>query len=174
MTPGTTTTEAIDNTAQRTMHVGPADAAVSADPKMTIETDPLGSSIAVALFDPVAHVGGVLHFLLPRSPDEAVDNGQAMFADTGLPMLIERATALGATSENLVACAAGGAELLDEGRQGVADANRSMLEDVLRQNQVKIAAEDIGGTACRTLSLSISDGAAVVRNNGKERVLWQA
>ncbi len=173
----TPTTQADNRVSDGRLFVGVADAAVSADPKLTIETDALGSSIGVALFDPVAHVGGILHFMLPSSAisDGKADRSPAMFADTGVPMLIERVRALGATSENLIACAAGGAEMLnDDGEDALATRNRSMLKDLLLKNDISLAAEDIGGTACRTLSLSIADGEATIRNNGKERVLWPA
>ena len=161
----------------RKVFVGVANAMVSADRALTLETDALGSSIGLALFDPVAHVGGILHFMLPCSAicDSDADRSPAMFADTGVPMLIERVRALGAASENLIACAAGGADMLDDdGQNGLGAKNRSILKDLLLKNAISLAAEDTGGTACRTLSLSIADGAATIRSNAKERVLWPA
>ena len=44
-----------------------SDMKVSDDPSTTLVTYALGSCIAVTLYDPVKHVGGLLHYLLPSA-----------------------------------------------------------------------------------------------------------
>ncbi|MEY4821798.1 MAG: hypothetical protein RLY72_1450, partial [Planctomycetota bacterium] len=66
--------------------VGVADMAVARDAHKSIVTYALGSCIGVTLYDPVAKVAGMLHFMLPEStvsPDKAAIN-PAMFGDAGL------------------------------------------------------------------------------------------
>ena len=56
----------------------------------------LGSCIALAIHDPVASVGGLLHFMLPESslnPRKAGENPY-LFADTGIPLLFQAAYAI--------------------------------------------------------------------------------
>jgi chemotaxis protein CheD len=155
--------------------VGVADAVVIRDPNKAIVTYALGSCIGVTLFDPVAKVGGMLHFMLPEgktSPEKAAAN-PSMFADTGVPLLFANAYKLGASKNKLVVCAAGGAEILaDDGHFRIGARNRTMLREIFRQNNVLLGADDTGGSHSRTLTLSLEDGTVSVRSQGKETVLW--
>ena len=57
----------IDRNARERLVVGVADLAVSKDSSKSIVTYALGSCIGVTVYDPVAKVGGLLHFMLPES-----------------------------------------------------------------------------------------------------------
>ena len=64
--------------------VGVSDMEVSDNEDTTIITYSLGSCIGVVIYDPVVHVGGLLHFMLPESildPAKA-DKNPYMFCDT--------------------------------------------------------------------------------------------
>ena len=67
--------------------VGISDMKVSNKPGDVLVTYSLGSCIGVVLWDPVAKVGGLLHYMLP---DSSLDKDKAqdkpfMFADSGIP-----------------------------------------------------------------------------------------
>ena len=75
-----------------------SDAKVSSDPGDVLTTYSLGSCIAVCLYDPATHIGGMLHYQLP---DSRQDQARArtkplMFADTGMKMLVEKLVSIGA------------------------------------------------------------------------------
>ena len=77
--------------------IGVADMVVSDSPEELLITYSLGSCIAVIIFDPVASVGGMLHYMLPESsldPEKAKKN-PSMFADTGITRLLRAATRWG-------------------------------------------------------------------------------
>lgn len=155
--------------------VGVADLVVLKDPRAEIITHALGSCIGVTIFDPSTNVGGMLHFMLPDSKinsDKAADN-PAMFADTGIPVLFKKAYELGAKKENLIVCAAGGAEVLsDGGHFKIGSRNRTVLRKIFWKNNVLLSADDTGGNSSRTLHLSLADGAVTVRNRGKGVPIW--
>lgn len=159
------------------MVVGIADMAMTADPRVTLITYALGSCIGVTIFDPVARVGGMLHFMLPQgslSPEKAIRT-PCMFADSGVPLLFTKAYELGAKKERLVVVASGGAEILaDEGHFKIGSRNRTMLRKLFWKNNVLIAAEDTGGTHSRTMTLRLTDGLVTVKNKSEERALWPA
>jgi chemotaxis protein CheD len=157
--------------------VGIADLVMTADPRATLVTYALGSCIGVTVFDPVARVGGMLHFMLPQSAlsAEKARKSPCMFADAGVPLLFTRAYELGARKERLIVCAAGGAEILaDEGHFKIGSRNRTMLRKLFWKNNVLIAAEDTGGTHSRTLTLRLEDGLVTVKHKNEERTLWPA
>ncbi|TLM81053.1 MAG: chemotaxis protein CheD, partial [Actinobacteria bacterium] len=64
---------------------------VSSDPQDTLVTYSLGSCVGLALHDPVAGVGGLLHAMMPMSSankDKAAEM-PAMYADTGAQMMLQ-------------------------------------------------------------------------------------
>ena len=129
----------------------------------------------MTLYDPVAKVGGLLHFMLPsaRLNEEKADEMPAMFADTGIPAFFKTAYDLGARKERLVVCAAGGAEVLgDDGHFKIGSRNRTMLRKIFWKNNILISGDDTGGSICRTMAIVIADGAVSSKHKGKERVLW--
>jgi chemotaxis protein CheD len=165
-----------DPAATRTI-VSIADMAVSNRPDAVLVTYALGSCIGVTLYDPVAKVGGMLHFMLPQltTPGDRGNKNPLMFADLGVPMLFQKAYELGARKERLIVCAAGGAEILaDEGHFKIGSRNRTMLRKLFWKNSVLLAAEDTGGNHSRTLTMYLADGRVTVKNKQEERTLWAA
>src|SRR5256885_16705940 len=99
--------------------VGVSDCQVTKEVSNVLITYALGSCIAVSVYDPVARVGGLLHFMLPEAPANAADAGKSpyMFADSGIPMLFREAYQHGAEKRRLRVRVAGGAKIMDA--QGV-------------------------------------------------------
>lgn len=155
--------------------VGVADMAMTNDSAADIITYALGSCIGVTIYDPQAKIGGMLHFMLPSakvSPDKAVTS-PLMFGDLGIPILFKSCYEKGSKKENLIVCAAGGAEILDgDGNFKIGSRNRTMLRKLFWKNNILLSADDTGGTISRTLTLRMSDGQVSVRTKGKEAVLW--
>ena len=149
--------------------VGVGDCKVSNGAESVLATYALGSCIAVAIHDPVAAVGGLLHFMLPESslnPDKASQN-PFMFADTGIPLLFHAAYGLGAEKRRLVVRAAGGAQVMDEnGVFNIGKRNHLALRKILWKAGVMIHGEEIGGTTSRTVRLEVSTGRFWVRGPG--------
>jgi chemotaxis protein CheD len=148
-----------------------ADLAVSKDPDASLITYSLGSCIGVALWDPVAKVGGMLHYMLPDSqlsPDKARAN-PAMFCDTGVPKLFRAAYELGAEKKRIVVKIAGGSQLLDDnGTFNIGKRNYLAIRKIFWKNGVMINAENVGGNASRTLKLDIGTGLVTIKSRSQE------
>jgi chemotaxis protein CheD len=141
--------------------VGLAEFLVSRDPMISLHTGPLGAGLAIAIFDPDAKVGGLLHALLPNS---ALDSARALarpalFLDTGLAALFEAAEKLGAKPDRLILCAAGAACIMDDGPDfDLGGQMREALHASLKARRQRLHAEEIGGTANRLLRLNLALG----------------
>lgn len=151
-----------------------ADLAVSADPTAHLITYSLGSCIGLTIWDPAAHVGGMLHYMLPDSqlsPEKArVTPG--MFCDTGVPMLFRTAYELGASKHRLIVKVAGGSQLLDEaGIFNIGKRNYLALRKLLWKNGVLISGESVGGSISRTLKLEVATGEVSVKTRNQETPL---
>ncbi len=68
----------------------------------------LGASVGVALYDEVAGVGGLIHFLLPEPVGRSGSWHPEKYASAGLPFFIDRLLDAGASRERLKASVAGG------------------------------------------------------------------
>lgn len=151
-----------------------ADMAVSADPNETLITYSLGSCIGLMIYDPVARVGGMLHYMLPEasvSPQKAETN-PAMFCDTGVPRLFRAAYELGAVKQRIIVKAAGGSQLLDEkGTFNIGKRNYVALRKIFWKNGILIQSEDVGGAVSRTVRLHVGTGQVTVRTRGGEATL---
>jgi chemotaxis protein CheD len=143
------------------------DCKVTGDPEAEIVTYALGSCIAVAIWDPVSRVGGLLHFMLPDSAVDRASGGRDnpfRYADTGTPMLFRTAYQQGAEKRRLVVRLAGGASVVDcDGFFNIGKRNHAALRKILWQAGVMVHAEDVGGSSSRTVRLEVGTGRLFVR-----------
>ncbi|MCP4601416.1 MAG: chemotaxis protein CheD [Proteobacteria bacterium] len=156
---------------EKSITVDIADMKVSKDPGAIIVTYALGSCIAAILYDPVRHVGGMIHYMLPlskSSPDKAESN-PAMFADTGIPRLFRSMYELGCKKEDLIIKVAGGGALYDDkGLFNIGKRNYTVLRKMLWKSGVIITAEDVGGKKSRTARLQVDTGIVTIKSKGEE------
>ncbi|HTQ07426.1 MAG TPA: chemotaxis protein CheD [Polyangiaceae bacterium] len=146
--------------------VGVGDLQISTDVNSVLVTYGLGSCIAVLVWDPLRHAGGMVHYMLPLSsitPEKARAR-PAMFADTGVPLLFERMLGLGSRKGDLVVKVVGGACIQDDNKTfDIGKRNYAALRELLRGAGVAIKAEAVGGGLSRTCRLFVADGRATVR-----------
>jgi len=138
----------------------------------------LGSCVGVALLDDERAVAALAHVVLP---DAAAHRGEraalpaGRFADTAVPLLVERAATLGAARRRLRAVLVGGASMFAlrraAGEPDVGERNVAAVRDALRRIGIPVAAEDVGGAHGRTVRVR-TDGTVRVRiAGGAERLL---
>lgn len=141
--------------------IGVGDCAVSTDPAESIATYALGSCIGVAVHDPVATVGGVLHYLLPESGLDA-ERARAnpfVFADSGVPELVRLCVEAGAEKRRMIVRAAGGASVVkDRGIFSIGEKNHLSLRKALLKAGLMLHSERTGGGTARSLRLEIGTG----------------
>ena len=132
-------------------------ALASASPTVVFGTV-LGSCVATCLFDPVARVGGMNHFLLaepPSSHDRAtVDVHYGVYL---MEMLINQMLAAGAAKSRLRAHLYGGANLR-AGMAPIGTANAAFARGFLEREAIPLAREDLGGTMARRVDFRPASG----------------
>jgi chemotaxis protein CheD len=144
---------------------------VSVNPDDELVTYALGSCLGVVVHDPEAHVGGLLHAMLPLSssdPEKAAQNA-ALFVDTGVPALFRACYERGARKERMVVRVAGGASLTpaeEDDLFQIGTRNMVVLRKLLWKNGVLLRAQDVGGRLSRTVSLCVGSGQVMVKSSG--------
>ncbi|MCX5768007.1 MAG: chemotaxis protein CheD [Gemmatimonadetes bacterium] len=168
------TSPALSLRRERDLVVGMADMRCSAEPTDRLITYALGSCLAVAIHDPIARVGGLLHVMMPEASIDAAKAAAnpAMFVDTGIPQLFKACYALGAKKERMVVMVAGGAhqgENEDDDRFQIGKRNFAALRKLFWKNGVMIAASEVGGSRQpRTLMMDVATGDVMLKVNGRE------
>jgi chemotaxis protein CheD len=154
-----------------TIVIGIGDCQISKQLDSTLVTYALGSCIAVIIHDPVAGIGGLLHFMLPESsldPAKAQKN-PFIFADTGIPLLFRNAYQLGADKKRLIVTVAGGAQMMDaQGTFNIGKRNCLAMRKILWKAGVLVHAEHLAGEVSRTVRLEIGSGKVMLREAGKQ------
>ena len=151
--------------------VGISEIKISGNSKDMIVTYALGSCVAISVYDPLARVGGLLHYMLPDSilDEKKAKENPAMFADTGIPLLFKACYALGAEKKRLIVKVAGGANILDDANFfRIGQKNIMAMRKIFWENNILITAEDTGATHNRTVRLDIATGKTFVRSSGGE------
>jgi chemotaxis protein CheD len=155
---------------------GIAEMVISNDPADSLVTYALGSCLGLALHDPVAGVGALIHLQLPSSsldPARARSNPER-FVDTGVPAVFKAAYRLGAQKDRIVTYVTGGASMIQEGQRDsfqTGKRNLVILKRLLWKNGVFLKGEDVGGRISRTVTLSVDTGEFFVKANGETRRL---
>jgi chemotaxis protein CheD len=128
-------------------------------------TTVVGSGVAVCVWDPIANVAGMAHFLLPEKGNAPP---APRFGDVGMRQLLDELKRLGAQPSRLRAAVFGGsappiaAESGHLGERNVAAANT-----FLTANGIAIVQRDVGGAGGRKVVFVPASGRAeVVKLNG--------
>jgi chemotaxis protein CheD len=154
--------------------VGVSDMKVSNDPNGVLVTYSLGSCIGIAVYDPAARVGGLLHYMLPES---SLDSAKAaanpfMFADTGIPRLFKSVYELGGIKARMRVIMVGGSQVLDQkGFFNIGKRNEMAARKLFHRNNVVIDFANTGGNGNRTIRLAIGDGKCALKESGADERL---
>ncbi len=154
-----------------TVHVvSISDCKLSSDPSDTIVTYALGSCLGLALYDPGATAGGILHLMLPdsRFRSRGRDFNPFAYADTGFQALLDGALRLGASRSRLVAKVAGGSNMLRHSAiLDIGKRNAEAVLELLARESIPIMGKSLGGTVGRSMQLQLLDGSVSVRLLGR-------
>lgn len=151
-------------------NIGLGEQVVTRDPQDILVAYGLGSCLGIGMYDPVAHVAGLIHVVLPERTNGA-DGSPAKYADSGIPYLLEQMVHSGAQQRRLIVKMAGGANMLmtsnttkafDIGNRNVASALK-----VFSALNIRLTGQEVGGNTGRTVRLYAADGRMTVRMVGQ-------
>ena len=151
--------------------IRPGEFRISREPLMLSTL--LGSCVAVCMYDPVAGVMGMNHFLIATR--QAVQQGSVLTSDAGrygihaMELLINGLLKLGASRSRLRAKAFGGGNVLvscttqEKGFVSVNIANARFVREFLEEDGIPLEAADLGGNFGRQIHFDGTDYSVYVR-----------
>ncbi|MEO0294072.1 MAG: chemotaxis protein CheD [candidate division WOR-3 bacterium] len=128
-------------------------------PPMVLTINGLGSCVAVALYDVKKNLGGMIHFILPENPG---DKKKEKYADSGIPLLLNKLIEAKGEKENIVAKMVGGAvmfpKFIEDAENSIGKRNVRKAREILENLGIKIVGEDTGGDYGRSVSFELRSG----------------
>lgn len=151
--------------------VGIADLNVTKAPNK-IRTSGLGSCVGAVIYDERKQVAGLAHVLLPESKLARQDNfNHYKYADTAIPILVDRLVDLGARRNVLKAKVAGGAQMFrfssGSDLMRIGPRNVEAVLKKLDQLSIPVLASDVGGHAGRTIEFDVQTSKLKIRTVNK-------
>lgn len=134
----------------------------------------LGSCIGLCFHDQRLNLGALLHVMLPLNL-EAGRKNPLKYADTGIRETLRQMEAKGASRGRITVKIAGGAKMFEVkgGNLGnIGQRNIESVHTILRQEGIRLLAEDVGGTVARTLLFDVASGQGCIRSYGRQDVLF--
>ncbi|CAM4253163.1 chemotaxis protein CheD [Saccharibacillus endophyticus] len=134
-----------------------------------LRTTGLGSCVGLTLYDPQIKVAGMAHVMLPSS-DIARESqiNVAKYADTALPVLVDKLVDLGASKRRLIAKMAGGAQMFAFAGSGdtmrIGPRNVESCKEMLKKLGISLYSEDTGANYGRTIEISSETGILTIRS----------
>lgn len=141
---------------QRTVYVFQGEYRVS-ETRSDVFSTTLGSCVAMCLWDPLAEIGGLNHFLLPEGG--AADPENLRYGLNAMELLINACLKKGADRRRLKAKLFGGAQMSD-GLENIGAANARFAQSYLKAEGIECVGESLGGTKARKLRFWPATGRA--------------
>ncbi len=153
------------------IYVGVGEYATSQTPGEVVKTLALGSCVAVVVLDPKNKSVGLLHVALPESSinQKRAEEKPGMFADTGLPKLLEDMKKLGYDGKSrLIVKLAGGASIMDPNNTfNIGKRNVLAIRKILWRFRLGSIAEDVGSNISRSVAIDMNTGKVIVSSPGR-------
>ena len=134
----------------------------------------LGSCIGLCFQDPALRLGALLHVMLPMNLEAGRKNA-FKYADTGIRETVRQMTAQGALKSRITVKIAGGAKMFEVSGGSLGNIGQRNIESVhtiLRQEGIRLIAEDVGGTVARTLLFDVASGQGCIRSYGRQDIFF--
>jgi chemotaxis protein CheD len=126
----------------------------------------LGSCIAVTLWHPELHLGGMCHFLLPQRQRAAGESLDGRFGDEAIDLLVQGLLRVGTRPQDYQAHLYGGADTMPD-RLGVklsiGERNIEQGWSLIERHGFALMAVDVGDNIPRNVRLTLATGEVVMR-----------
>ena len=128
----------------------------------------LGSCVGLLLHCYVSKRSAFAHVVLAE--DKVHDGPAGKYVNTAIPEMLKQLAQIGVSKKTLIGKVVGGASMFNPGgTMEIGKSNYDMVRKVLRENEIRLAAEDVGGSGGRKVTVDGRTGMiAVEKKSGRE------
>jgi chemotaxis protein CheD len=127
----------------------------------------LGTCVAVCLHDRRLKIGGMNHYLYPKSGFFGSPSNE--FGDISIQSLISKLERLGSRKQDLEAQIFGGANIPGANDAKTGGKNVNIARKILKKNGIRVVSEDVGGFKGRRLIFHTGTNEALVMKTHRIR-----
>ena len=134
----------------------------------------LGSCIGLCFHDPRLQLGALLHIMLPLNMETGRKN-PLKYADTGIRETLRQMEIKGASRARMTVKIAGGAKMFEVKGGNLGNIGQRNIESVhmiLKQEGIRLVAENVGGSVARTLLFDPVSGQGCIKSYGHQDILF--
>jgi len=129
----------------------------------------LGSCVAITLWHPVLHVGGMCHFMLPSRDGRPSSGLDGRYADEAMQLFMQEISKRNTHSDEYQTKLFGGGNMFPHlmGKKTSSEVgvrNVEAARSLLSANAFRIQSEDVGSSGHRRVILDLRDGNVWVRH----------
>ena len=125
-------------------------------------TSPLGSCVAVMLYDELTGIGSMAHIMLPDINLAKSKKNRAKFANTAVEIMLKKMIGLGVVKRRIKAKIAGGANMFPTVNRTIelhiGLRNVVAVKNELKKKKIRLVAEDTGGNYGRSVKFFLETG----------------
>jgi chemotaxis protein CheD len=134
----------------------------------------IGSYMVVIAFDSITTTGAMAHVMLPNKPHQKRTTHPTRYAPNAIQELLNQMLKKGVKKENIDLCIAGGANVLKRKNDTIGIDNVNSVKKLLKEEELDIKAEAIGGFERRTVLFDIEKGCIYYTvGDLHQKTLWQ-
>jgi chemotaxis protein CheD len=127
----------------------------------------LGSCLGMTIYDPARKIGAMVHPMLPDIAKSRITSNPSRFVNSGIELAIKELENRGCHRSRMEVKIFGGAHMFSfintDSALNVGQKNIEMAHAVLKDLNMKVIAEEIGGTFGRTIELDTDSGSVLVK-----------
>ncbi len=143
--------------------------------KVILQSNAIGSCIAIAAYDATKNIGAMAHVMLPGRAPLKKESEKTKYAADAIDAILNKMARLGSKTEDIEVALVGGANVLDREDNSICEDNIESVLELLAKKGLEIRARALGGTNRRSVSLDIERGiVSYSEGNGCEVQLWRA
>lgn len=143
--------------------------------KVILQSKAIGSCLAIVAYDAVKNVGALAHIMLPgRSPGKKTIE-KTKYAADAIDAIVSKMSRLGSKKGDIEVALVGGGNVLNREDDTICQANIESATQSLKEKNIPVRAQVVGGTVRRSVSLDVERGIIFyTEGNGSEKELWRA
>lgn len=123
-----------------------------------LKSTPIGSCVAVVLFDETSRFGAMAHIMLPGKAPEKENVVKCKYAQNAIVKLICELTFYGANKKQLKAVVVGGGNVLKRENDTIGIENLDSVNQQLTLHGIEVVAESVKGTDRKSVKFDIAAG----------------
>jgi len=133
-----------------------------------LTTFPLGSCVAVMLYDEMTRIGSIAHIMLPDIKLAKSKMNKAKFANTAVEIMLKEMIGLGAARERIKAKITGGSNMFSSiapaHSMHIGLRNVAMVKNELKKRKIRLVAEDTEENYSRSVEFILETGMVRIKS----------